>query len=303
MDEAADDLAVALHDLFCERLRAQALQPNAGAELHAHVHSQLRPFATLPRSEQDEYRIRVRQFLAALGESGYRLAREASGETSPELDIEALAASEHHRWLIDRVAQGWRWAPRTDRGQRLHSALLDWRELPESKKALVRELFRDLPLALHRAGWHAERDARAVVPGAGAHPRVFISARSSDYRAAGQVYRFLTAAGVPAFFSQESLPALGVSDYRKQIDEALDRVEHMVVVASSGENVRASWVEAEWGFFINEKRSGRKTGNLVTVVVGGLAPAALPPSLRQYEVIPIESLQTLLRYVAAASSP
>jgi hypothetical protein len=145
------------------------------------------------------------------------------------------------------------------------------------------------------------------------HPRervrVFISAKSSDYEYADRVYRRLGDAGVTAFFSRESLPELGSADYRKEIDRALDEAEHMIVITSSVDHVLAPWVEAEWGFFINEKRSGRKRGNLVTLVVGALTAANLPPSLRYYEVIPFEpdSIDKLLRYVmqpsADSSSP
>ena len=138
-------------------------------------------------------------------------------------------------------------------------------------------------------------DATADAP---ERPRVFVSAKSSDYEHAARVYEFLTASGVSTFFSQESLPQLGVSDYRREIDRALDEAEHMVVVTSSAEHAQSPWVEAEWGFFINEKRSGRKRGNLVTVVTGALRPGDLPPSLRYYEVIRLEDgLDTLVRYL------
>lgn len=118
--------------------------------------------------------------------------------------------------------------------------------------------------------------------------RVFISANHIDYRYAAEVYRFLKSRGVAVFFCEESLPQLGSSDFRKQIDRALDDAEHMIVVCSSVANVESPWVEAEWGFFINEKRSGRKRGNLVTVVVGSLSAVNLPPSLRYYEVMPFD---------------
>ena len=132
--------------------------------------------------------------------------------------------------------------------------------------------------------------------------RVFISAKSADYEYADQVYRSLRDAGVAAFFSRESLPDRGIADYRREIDRALDEAEHLVVVTSAVEHVLAPWVEAEWGFFINEQRSGRKHGNLVTVLVGELAPASLPPSLRYNEVIPLEpgSVAKLLRYVGGS---
>ena len=134
---------------------------------------------------------------------------------------------------------------------------------------------------------------------------VFISARSEDYQYAEPIYRFLRSQGLTVFFSQESLPELASSDYRKQIDDALDSAQHMIVVTSSRANVTSSWVEAEWGLFINEKRSGRKAGNLITVVAGNLRPADLPASLRYYEVIPFQpaAYQKILRYVTARSAP
>ena len=136
----------------------------------------------------------------------------------------------------------------------------------------------------------------------GSSPRkasVFISANSRDYESAREVYDLLTEQGVEAFFSPESLPDLGVSDYRKAIDNALDASEHMVVVTSSVERVTSRWVEAEWGWFINEKRSGRKDGNLITVLVGDADIGDLPPSLRYFEVVPFEKshLERLIRYV------
>lgn len=130
---------------------------------------------------------------------------------------------------------------------------------------------------------------------------VFISAKSADHRFAIQIFQFLRSKGVTAFLSQESLPELGNSDYRKEIDRALDSAAHMVVVTSSLTNVMSTWVEAEWGFFINEKRSGRKPGNLITVVVGDLKPSDLPPSLRYYEVMSFQpgEFERVLQYVSS----
>ena len=134
---------------------------------------------------------------------------------------------------------------------------------------------------------------------------VFISAKSEDYEHARRVYSFLIQRGVRAFFSLESLPKLGVADFRKQIDDALDRATHMIVVASAAEYAVSSWVEAEWGFFVNEKRSGRKSGNLITVTFGSLQPEDLPPSLRYYEVIPWkpQCQEAILGYVTLGAEP
>ena len=73
----------------------------------------------------------------------------------------------------------------------------------------------------------------------------------------------------------------------------------MVVVTSSFENAVSRWVEYEWGTFNNEVLSGRKTGNLITVVIGSLGPDGLPLGLRGKEVIPFraDELERILPYV------
>jgi hypothetical protein len=128
---------------------------------------------------------------------------------------------------------------------------------------------------------------------------IFISAKSEDFTYADKVYTFLTDHNYTVFFSQQTLPFVGNSDYRKEIDRALDKAKHMIVVTSEKEYVESSWVEAEWGFFINEKRSGRKAGNIITLIAGSLQIGDLPGSLRYYEVIPFDPkmFDKILRYL------
>lgn len=114
---------------------------------------------------------------------------------------------------------------------------------------------------------------------------VFISRKSADAAMAKELYDYLTAKGLDVFESDETLPALGNSDYRKEIDKALDICTHMIVVGSSVEHLQSPWVEAEWGFYIAEKRAGRKNGNILSVISYNLTIEKLPPSLRNYEVI------------------
>jgi hypothetical protein len=143
------------------------------------------------------------------------------------------------------------------------------------------------------------REAKIASPVLTQEGKVFISVKSEDFPYAQQVYDFLSGQGIDVFFCRESLQTLGRSDYRHEIDQALEETDHMVVVTSRPENVRSEWVEAEWGIFINEKRSGRKKGNLVTMTAGTMQPSDLPPSLRYYEVIPFNDsgMQLLLKYM------
>ena len=117
--------------------------------------------------------------------------------------------------------------------------------------------------------------------------QVFISFKSEDAMYAEKIYDALTAHDIDAFFSKKSLPRVGESDYGSAIDEVLDEVKHLVVVASQKENVLSGWVKYEWGFFVNELKSGRKPdGNIVIVTAGDMKPKDLPPSLRHQEAVP-----------------
>ncbi len=128
---------------------------------------------------------------------------------------------------------------------------------------------------------------------------VFLCHSSKDKIQAKQLADALTAAGKAVFFSPDSLPALGSADYMNAIDEALEGSRHFILFGTKKENILSSWVEAEWRLFINEKRSGRKAGNFLTAVGGGLTPSELPLSLRYYEVIPTEGnyIERVLQYV------
>lgn len=128
---------------------------------------------------------------------------------------------------------------------------------------------------------------------------VFLSRKSEDAHLAKEIYDFLTEKGLKVFDSDISLPQIGNSDYRKKIDEALDSTTHLIVIGSNVKNISSSWVEAEWGFFIQEKRSGYKDGNILTIVKNEVILRELPPSLRYYEVLQLDNsnLDKILAYV------
>ena len=148
---------------------------------------------------------------------------------------------------------------------------------------------------------HAAKGERAVPEQAAGSRRtydVFLSHKTEDFAAAKRVHDFLEARGLNVFLSELSLPKRGDADFQRAIWEAVDACTHMVVVVSVTERAAGRWVQEEWGAFQNEKLSGRKHGNLVTVFERG-AVADLPLGLRHNEVIHLddEGLERLLGYL------
>ena len=115
---------------------------------------------------------------------------------------------------------------------------------------------------------------------------VFLSHKSEDYLVARRFYVFLRQNGKNPFLSEESLPNLGASDYQAEIDRVLEQSKHMVVIGSSVANITSGWVASEWRAFINELRAGRKSGNVLTLLIGEVSVENLPLSLRSHEVMP-----------------
>ena len=58
------------------------------------------------------------------------------------------------------------------------------------------------------------------------------------------------------FLSNVSLERLGISEYKKAIDDALDVAQVLVAVGTSRDNLVWRWVRYEWDSFFNDILSG-----------------------------------------------
>ena len=127
---------------------------------------------------------------------------------------------------------------------------------------------------------------------------VFISAKSQDYDLAKEVYHFLTNNGLNPFLACITLDEEGKSQFGEAIDDALDDAIHMIVVASSLEHINASYVKSEWSTFNNDLRTGKKTGNLLTILSDDIDQLQLKPALRYHEVLRFNTYQQkILKYL------
>lgn len=125
---------------------------------------------------------------------------------------------------------------------------------------------------------------------------VFLSKNTKDYKEAKQLLIFLENAGLDVFESRKSLPKLGLADYAKAIDDALEQSENLIVLCSlnelaTGEGDSSSWVYYEWTSFRNEILSKRKKGNLITVLCDGVDVKMLPLGLRKYEAFQLTNIE------------
>lgn len=70
----------------------------------------------------------------------------------------------------------------------------------------------------------------------------------------------------------------------------------MIIIASKPEHIESSYVQSEWRTFIEEKRTGRKTGNIVTITKK-LQISSLPIGLRQFESFDFKHYSDICAYL------
>ena len=123
-----------------------------------------------------------------------------------------------------------------------------------------------------------------------------------DSELAKEVYDFLTSKDLSVFISTVTLEELGVSDYKKAIDDALDSASIVVAVGTSVENLNSKWVRYEWDSFYVDMLNGVKPRGRVFTYIEGVLPAQLPRTLRQTQTFTHSSkaLEQLHSFVVQA---
>lgn len=133
-----EKLAAAAHEVFCEELRSKGYRWGPQTDDQQKTHSSLRPYAELPEDEKEQNRGNVRDIPNKLAYLGYAMVPARASmppfDFSPE-EVEQLAEMEHLRWVRAKIADGWRYAPRTVKENKLHQDLLLWRRLSEEEVA------------------------------------------------------------------------------------------------------------------------------------------------------------------------
>lgn len=117
---------------------------------------------------------------------------------------------------------------------------------------------------------------------------------------AGKVYKLLRERKIRVFYSEESLAECGAGQFTRTIEKALDDAKVFILIGSCRENVESQWVEAEWDSFLNDIRSGHKTGELFILNCGGMKPSDLPLFLRRQQMFKESEVERLVQFVQNA---
>jgi len=129
----------------------------AGQE-SAETNPSLQPWEQLPEHLKDSNRVAARQIWGRLEALGYAIVpADAPGDPVTFADLEPsaglMARLGHIRWVNERLAAGWAYAPGPkDLVRRTHPSLVPWDELPEEERVKDREQLRDLFPILERFG-------------------------------------------------------------------------------------------------------------------------------------------------------
>lgn len=151
----------------------------------------------------------------------------------------------------------------------------------------------------------------AVPKPSGSAIDIFISHDTRDLRLAQWFYNACCSRNLNAFLAALCLPSTGSTDFFREVERALEMSRNFVLISSNAAYLEGGWVRAEWTTFLNEKRSGRKDGNLITLRTQDVSLRDLPFMLRafQSEIIPAESeietakIERILRFLGVPVMP
>jgi hypothetical protein len=155
-DATLEELAVAVHERFCQKLRDQGYTFGPTTDDEKETHNCLVPYANLREETKTQNRGQVLDMPAKLAQLGCLIVPAHSGDApralTPE-EVEILAEREHERWMAMKTAHDWRHGPERDETAKRHPCILPWSELPENEKEKDREAVRDIPEILRIAGY------------------------------------------------------------------------------------------------------------------------------------------------------
>ncbi len=147
-----EKLARAIHENYLKNQRGTKSADDPG----------MQPWERLREDLKESNRQQADQIPEKLKVIGCSIRPAGSGETgvrefTPE-EVELLAKMEHNRWMANKMAAGWTYAPPPrDDVKKTHPCLVPWEELPDDEREKDRQAVRGIPEFLATAGFEIRR--------------------------------------------------------------------------------------------------------------------------------------------------
>ena len=143
-----EQLARAIHERF--RVHQQGVNPAGDPAMQ--------PWETLREDLKESNRQQAEQIPEKLRVIGCEIRPAIGQEPVKQVftaeELEMLARMEHDRWMTDKIAAGWTYAPPPrDDAKKTHPCLVPWDELPEEEKDKDRQAVLQIPELLAQAGF------------------------------------------------------------------------------------------------------------------------------------------------------
>jgi RyR domain len=164
LQERLDRLAECIHEKYLEDRLSEGKE--IGDQPSYHHWPQLpESFKEDNREQADHHWLKLRDIGCAV----------TSGEPTPFnltlKEVEALAMSEHHRWLAARKIRGWKFGRPRDDVKKVHPEIVPWKDLEEGQREISRVTVRRIPEYLALIGNGVQRPVLVrVVASGGARP-------------------------------------------------------------------------------------------------------------------------------------
>ncbi|MGN0474525.1 MAG: leucine-rich repeat protein, partial [Acutalibacteraceae bacterium] len=120
------------------------------------------------------------------------------------------------------------------------------------------------------------------------------SGKTRDCELAEHLHKTLQVNGITAFFSEKDLLT---SRFRRQIDDALDQAQILVVVGTKCENMEAEWVKYEWETFQNDIWEKLKPNGEIITYLEGMSPKEAPRGLRTLQSFKSNEIKELVKFI------
>ena len=118
---------------------------------------------------------------------------------------------------------------------------------------------------------------------------VFISFKNTennehtrDKQVAEELYRYLSEKGINTFYSNVTLLDFGEAAYKEVIDNALDEVRMMIVIAGKKEFLSSKWCKYEWHTYQQNILANIVEGSIITYL-GNMPLSDVPTGIRHYQ--------------------